>query len=461
MRVNVVPPAQLVSMLAVVLGTLLVPLDSAVNIDFPWIIARFRLAIPEIQWLVISYTLSTASLMLIAGRVADMLGYRRVFLAGCVCSAVAFVACAIAPAYSWLLAARAIQGMGAGLLLSSGPALITSFYADAKRARALGIYTAALGVGGAIGPPLGALLIARFDWSAVFWFRAPISGLAFVFGLSLPRAAAPAAREQFDLLGAVLLVAATSAALVAMNETRHAGVFAALLIVAIMAARNFLRQERRFPHPIIDLRLFRDRGFAAANFANLLINLAGFAVLLLIPFQLVRLPTLSVTGAGLLLAASPIGLMLGAPAAGRMAAWMTPHGLMLAGSVLVSVGLLGVARFAIDPAPLALAAFVQGTGQSLFQVAYLDLVTGAMPLRERGVAGGLAMLTRTLGLVVGAAVLMLVFQTAQAAAVRYGSMTPAAFLIGLRAALCTAAAIAATAGVASFAIRSRGRARGT
>jgi MFS family permease len=445
---------------AVLLGTLLVPLDSAVNVDFPWITAHFRLSIPQIQWLVISYTLSTASLMLLAGRAADMLGYRRVFLAGCIWSAFSFTLCAVAPAYGWLLAARAMQGVGAGLILSSGPALITSFFTDAERPRALGIYAAALGLGGAIGPLFGATLIANFGWSAVFWFRAPMSGMAFLLSLALPRAAAPAAQERFDLPGAVLLMVAISAALLALNQLRHATVFATMLIATVLASWCFVQQERRVPQPIVDVGLFRDLGFTTANVANVLINLAGFAVLLLLPFQLARVPGLPVAAAGLLLAASPAGFMLAAPLAGRIARHMLPHRLMMLGSVLASAGLLGVARFADNMAPLAAAALIQGAGQGMFQVAYLDLVTGSIPLRDRGVAGAMAMLTRTLGLVSGATLLMLVFQAAEAAGIRHGLAAPAAFLIGFRIALCAAAVIAiAAAAAASF--RSPGRARST
>jgi MFS family permease len=453
---------QPVKIFAVLLGTFVVPLDSAVNIGFPSITAQFRLSIPEVQWLVISYTLSTASLMLVAGRVADMLGYRRVFLAGCTWSVVAFLLCGIAPVYGWLLAARAMQGVGAGLILSAGPALMTGFYAETGRARALGIYAAVLGLGGAAGPLLGAVLIARFGWSAVFWSRAPIAGCALLLGLALPRVAASAARERFDLLGAALLVVAICTALVALNQARHPIVFAALLIAAVLSAGGFVRQECSFPQPIINVRLFLDRDFAAANLANTLMNLAGFAVLLLVPFQLARLPGLSFELAGLLLAASPTALMLAAPLAGYMAAWLRPRWLMLVGSVLASAGLLGVGRFANQPALLALAAVVQGAGQGLFQVAYLDLVTGVIPLRDRGVAGALAMLTRTLGLVSGATVLMLVFQAADAAAARHGAAVPAAFLVGFRAALFGGAAIAAMVAVAvAGSIRFPGRAQST
>jgi MFS family permease len=191
-------------------------------------------------------------------------------------------------------------------------------------------------------------------------------------------------------------------------------------------------------------------------------NLAGFAVLLLVPFQLARLRGVSFELAGPLLAASPTALMLAAPLAGYMAARVQPRRLMLVGSALASAGLLGVGRFAEQPGLLALAGFVQGAGQGVFQVAYLDLVTGAIPLRDRGVAGALAMLTRTLGLVIGATVLMLVFQAAEAAAARYGAAAPAAFLVGFRTALGSGAAIAAVVVVAvAGSIRSPARAQST
>src|SRR3984957_5368844 len=125
-------------LLIVGLGTLVVPLDSAVNIGFPAIVRRFELPIPMIQWVVISYVLTQTCLLLTFGRIGDMLGYRRVFLVGTGWSTLAFIACAAAPSYPVLLAGRVAQGVGAGLILSCGPALATSLFPESLRARALG-----------------------------------------------------------------------------------------------------------------------------------------------------------------------------------------------------------------------------------------------------------------------------------------------------------------------------------
>ncbi|MGH7040773.1 MAG: MFS transporter [Acetobacteraceae bacterium] len=435
------PPGAAWGVLAVLLGTLAVPLDSAVNVDFPFITAHFHLPIPLIQWIVISYTLTTASLMLVFGRAADMLGYRRVFLLGCGWSAVAFVLCAAAPSYAWLLAARGLQGIGAGLVLSCGPALITALYPDTQRARALGLYTLGFGLGGALGPVLGGLLVARFGWSAVFWARAPIAILGGLAGLALPATPRRAQDERFDRTGALLLVLAIAALLAALNRVRTPAVALAAAATAALTLALFIRREARVPHPLLDLRPFRAWGFALANVANALVNLAAFAVLLLVPFVLARLPGLSIAAGGLVLAASPAGVMLGGPLAGRLARYVPSAALMPAGAVLVAAGLACIGGFSDGVATLAPAMLAQGVGLGVFQVAYFDVVTGAIPVRDRGVAGSLGMLTRTLGLVAGATVLMSVFQAVRDAALRHGVEAGIAFETGFRTTFLIAAAI--------------------
>ena len=134
---------------AICLATLAMPLDSSVNVAFPDIVNSFHLAVADIQWVVISYTLTYAALMLVAGRAGDLFGHRPIFLIGCAASAFAFLFCTIAPTYGWLLVARVLQGIAAALSLSCGPALITALYPDDQRTRVLGLYTLVFGVGGA------------------------------------------------------------------------------------------------------------------------------------------------------------------------------------------------------------------------------------------------------------------------------------------------------------------------
>jgi EmrB/QacA subfamily drug resistance transporter len=390
-----------------------VPLDSAVNIDFPAIVAHFGLPIPMIQWIVISYVLTQTSLMLTFGRVGDMLGYRRVFLFGTGISTLAFVACALAPSYAALLVARVAQGVGAGLILSCGPALATSLFPEAQRTQILARYMMMFAIGSALGPSVFGLLVERFGWSAVFSFRAPIAATAFLLAWTLPKPAR-GEREPFDAVGGALLALALSFMLLALNRLRPPGpetaVFAVLAVAGFVL---FYRQEHRTAKPIIDFSIFRGADFAVINLSNALINLSAFSIMLLAPFYLSRIPGLTLPMAGLALASSPAGMILAAPMAGRLAKGHKPRLIALVGTALSGVGLFGISLSGSVPdiPILVLSMAIQGVGMGLFQVAYFDIVTATVPARNRGVAGALGMATRTIGTVTGATVLMLIFQS--------------------------------------------------
>ncbi len=436
--------------LVVGLGTLVVPLDSAVNVAFPRITAAFGLDIPQIQWVVIFYTVTYASLMLVFGRVGDIVGHRRVFILGAAVSCIAFAGCGMASSYPWLLAARVAQGFGAALLLSCGPALITAAAPETMRARMLAIYTMIFALGGALGPLLAGTLVAQWDWSAVYWFRMPLAGAACLFAFALPSPPRAPLRDTqgrgtFDAPGAALLVVFIVVLVLGLDRLRHLPDGVPVLLLAVLAtsaaAYAFVRRELAVAQPIIDVRVFRDAGFALVNVANLLVNLSMFSVLLLLPFYLARMAVLSGPLAGLLLAAQPIGTTLAAPVAGRLAARIPPARMMLCGSLLAAAGLAPIGFVGREPQILLLAAamFANGVGVGLFQVAYFDSVTGTLPRGDRGVAGSLAMATRMLGVIAGATLLMLAFQGIGATQAAAGA--DAAFLSGIRGAFRIAAAI--------------------
>ncbi len=427
-----VPPAWGVAV--VCLGTLVVPFDSAVNVAFPAIIRAFALPIPAIQWVVIAYTLTYAALMLVFGRLGDMLGHRRVFLLGTASSTAAFVWCAVAPSLAWLLAARVAQGVGAALALSCGPALATALYPEAHRSRVLGVYTMVFGLGGAAGSLLAGVLVQRFGWQSVFWFRAPLSLAAFAFAWGLPTALPTGPRERFDAIGAVLLVLAASALLVGLNRLQPGGSAAPFLILFVVAALGFVVQERRAAFPIIDLRYFRDVDFSVLNAGHVLISLAGFSVPLLVPFFLDRVAGLAAPEVGAMLAVSSLGTALAALIAGRLAGRIAPRRLALVGALATGLGqlLIGFAGPTPGLLPFGVWLFLQGSGLGLFQVAYFEIATATLPRENRGVAGSLVMMTRTMGIVTGATVLMLGFQTLRASALDGGAGDPAAFLMGFQ-----------------------------
>jgi MFS family permease len=454
---------------ALCLGTIAVQFDSAVNIAFPDLVRAFGLPIPEIQWIVIAYTLTYAALMLVFGRIGDIFGHRTIFLLGAAGSALAFVLCAMSVTYGWLLTTRVLQGVGAALTLSCGPALITNLYPEDRRAQVLSLYTLLIGLGGALGPVVGGFLVERWGWPAVFIFRAPIALAALVAGFALPASLLRKTREGFDATGALLLVLTISMILLAMNQLQQpvrlfAGI--GLFGAAALLAFAFTKQEGRIAHPIINVRFFRDADFSLLNVAHALLNLAGFAIFLLAPFYLDAIGGLSAPAAGLVLAAAPIGLILSAPAATRLAASLHPRRMAVIGATSSAIGLTiisllgassdGLLTAQASLAVLILASLLQGFGVGLFQVAYFDIATATLPKENRGVAGSLVLMTRTVGIVMGASILMLAFQGLSGIAGNPGDRL--ALLAGFSGAFAIAASISFTVVVLALL---RGWARGT
>jgi len=372
-----------------------------------------------------------------------------VFLAGCACSAVAFVLCGLSTRYGSLVGARVMQGVGAGMVLSCGPALVTGLFPEQRRARVLGVYTMIFGIGAALGLLIAGVLVARFGWSAVFWYRAPVSALAFVLVWTMLPAPAAHARDgqRFDALGALLLVGAIAATLFTFNRLPHVRdvplLVLACLVIAVAGFSGFIAQQRRVAHPIIQLRHFGNPDFSLINAAHALVQLAGFSINLLGPFFLARATRLSVPETGLMLATSSFGIILAAPVTGRLAGRLSAERLCLIGMACVAIGqsaiALGAARVPIGW--MALAFFIQGIGVGTFQTSYLDVVTATLPVAERGVAGALGMLTRTFGTVSGATLLMLAYASTRDFGLASGWAEQEAFLFGLRFGFGCAAAI--------------------
>ncbi len=414
------------------LGTAVVPLDSALNIAFPPITAHFGLPLAEIQWMVISYVLTYGSLMLGIGRLGDIFGHARVFRAGLAWSVVTFLLCAAAPSYGWLLAGRVLQGIGAALIISCGPALATALFPESYRPRALALYTLLFSLGSVLGPSLGGVLLAQWGWPATFWFRAPIALTALLLLRGLPAPPTTAGREAFDLPGAVLLALTTGSLLLTINQARHGMAALPWAVLFLLALVGFLWRSGRAPRPIIALRIFRLPGFALLNLSNALLNLAAFSVLLFVPYYLVRIAGLSLGLGGVVLACSALGAMLAAAPAGWLLARLPARRLAASGIALTGCGLGLMALWGTaTPLPLIIAALLlHGAGMGLLQVSYTEIVTATLPRADRGVAGSLAMMTRTLGVVSAASLLTLLFASLEAPALAAGATPAGAFLAG-------------------------------
>jgi MFS family permease len=372
----------------------------------------------------------------VCGKLGDLFGHRLIFRIGMLISAVACAACAAAPDWPLFLWARAGQGVGTALAISCTPALATSLFPESARTRALAGLGMAMSLAAVVGPFLGGILVELWGWPAVYWVRVPIALAALALSGLLP-SPKPSPRP-FDAVGAGLLAICMSTLLlsIVLSQRREApglwvlGLFAVSL--AILFA--YVRRARHVAEPIIRPGLFADPAFAIPNIMNVLASLAGFSILLLTPYYLVNVLKLSPLVSGLVLAVSFVGSLIGAPLSARLVTRIGQRPTAFAGVAVVGLGLLPLGLTGVD-APVMLVAvllLVQGVGHGLLAVAYTDIVTATLEVRDRGVGGSLAQLTRTLGTVSGAALL-----TALQAAGAAGLSGVDGFLAGYRYAFLT------------------------
>jgi MFS family permease len=337
---------------------LVVSLDASVNIAFPAMSAAFGVGPVAIRWVIVCYVLTYALTAFVAGLVADRLGPAPVFAAGLWISAAAFVAYLGVGSFDALLAARVLQGVGGGLVYGTAPALVTLALPRERHGYGLGRLALGLGSGLAVGPLVGGALVEALGWRAVFLYRAPVAGiLAVVASATLPTG-------------------------------RRAGVW------RLPPRAEWLRW-----------RVLSALGLAA------LAHGAQFAVWLLAPYYLVGVLGLGAAWGGLFFMCTPLATAAMAPLAGRLTDRIGPRAPMTVGLIVEAAGLLLIGRFGADTPHALVAAGLAlvGAGVGLFQVPNLARVMASFPAVRQGAAGGLAFMSRTLGVVAGVQVSGAVF----------------------------------------------------
>jgi MFS family permease len=397
--------------LAVVgLGASIVPLDFAVNLAFPAITAAFELPTDAIRWVAVCYVLVYGSLMLGFGALGDRIGYLRVFRAGLALGAVAFTACALAPSFAWLLAARVLQGVAVALTVACAPALATLLVDEARRTRALSAFGSLQAAAGIVAPVIGGAAVAGLGWPGVFSFRVPVVLAALAGTAWLAGAAATQPRRtdrSFDARGSAMLAAAVALlllgpALLGGGGSAAGAAAAAVAGAATMAA--FVRREARSSTPFLPPEVARDGDFRMLNAAACAVQCASFAAPLTVPYFLLGGAGWAPGPSGLLLSTWAVGMLAGSWAAAPLIAAVGARRGAIAGAVVSAAGLAGIAAWTALPGMPLMAATLalQGAGLGLFQVAHTDGVVAALPASARGVAGSLTMVARTVGVVVGA-----------------------------------------------------------
>ena len=390
----------------VAIGIFMATLDSSiVNISLPSIARDFGTPLNgAVEWVIISYLVVTAALLLTAGRLSDMIGRKAIWAVGLSVFTAGSAFCGVAPSLGFLVAARAAQGLGSALLFSTSPAMITNAFPPQERGRALGLNSVIVALGVSVGPTLGGFITAYLSWRWIFYVNVPIGIVGILLTLRVLTEKFHRNSGKFDPLGALLLGVGLTSLTAALSFGQEIGWFSPLFIAGILigiVALGFIPfVEHRVANPIIDMQLLRNRVFLSINMSIILSFLALFAVSFLMPFYLEQLRGFPTKIVGLLLTPLPIMIALVAPFSGSLAdrfgstRWLASGGLAIACVGLLLLSLLNAHSSVFD---IIWRLVVTGIGQGMFQSPNNSALLGSVPPQQRGIASGFLATGRVMG----------------------------------------------------------------
>ena len=387
---------------------------SIANVALPALAQAFHAPLPAVQWVVLAYLLGVSSLAVAAGRLGDLVGRKRLLLAGIAMFGLGAGLCAAAPSLPLLIAARLLQGAGAAAMMALTMAAVKDMLPAARTGSAMGMLGTVSAAGTALGPSLGGVLVAGFGWPAVFLLQAGCGLAAFACAArflpaDLPRQAKP----RFDHAGTLLLAFALTA--FALATTGAAGQRGLFLALAAGGAILFVHVERCGVAPLVEPALFRDPVISAGVVMSMLATAVVMATLVVGPFYLTGVLGLEAGKMGLVMAAGPVAAALAGLPAGRAVDRLGARWSLLAGLAgMVAGACLLWTLPPSSPAAWVVSIAVLTAGYALFQAANNTAVMSAAAAERRGLVSGLLNLSRNLGLIGGAAGMSAVFMNVAA-----------------------------------------------
>jgi EmrB/QacA subfamily drug resistance transporter len=393
-------------MAIVAIGVFMATLDtSIVNISLPTIAHDFGVPLSgAIEWVIIAYLIATVAVLLTAGRLADMVGRKVVWLIGLVIFTVGSALCGAAQSLVFLIAMRALQGIGSALLMAVSPAMLTNAFPANERGQALGLNAVIVGLGVSVGPALGGVITAYLTWRWIFYVNVPIGIIGLIATLSLLTEPIRRSPGRFDPLGALLLAIGFGCLTAALSFGQELG-WASLpiltaLIVSIVSLVLLPFVESRVSNPIIVDSLLKNWIFSLSLLSLVLNFLSFFAVIFLLPFYLVQLRHFPTQMSGLLLTPFPLTVAILAPFTGRLSDRIGSRWLAPAGMAIVCIGLIWLSTLDQNSSVWGIVwrLIVIGVGQAIFQSPNNSTLMGSAPREFQGSASSFLATGRTFGM---------------------------------------------------------------
>ncbi|MBB6498187.1 MFS transporter [Pedobacter cryoconitis] len=406
------------------LSMLMSSLDTSIaNVGLPTLAQVFNASMQEVQWVVLAYLLVITTLIVSAGRLGDIIGRRRLLLIGISLFTVTSFLCGAAHTLWLLIAARAVQGLGAAIMMALTVALVGETVPRSKTGSAMGLLGTMSAIGTALGPSLGGFLIAGPGWRNIFFVNVPLGVLNFFLArryLPAHEQRGKADRNSFDNLGTLLLgLTLTAYALaVTVGNGHFDRLNVVLLLTAVFVGGLFVFAESKVTSPLIRLNEFRNVVFSTSLTMNLLVATVMMATLVVGPFYLSRGLGLKVAFVGIVMSVGPVISALSGIPAGRIVDLLGAKAVVMIGLIAMTLGLFALS---ILPGMFGVAGYIAAVavltpGYQLFQAANNTTVMMDVQTDRRGVISGMLSLSRNLGLMTGASVMGVVFALASGAA---------------------------------------------
>ena len=430
--------------------------NTVVNVALPAIQSDLGISVSELEWTVAAYALTFASLLLTGGKLGDLLGRRLIFTIGLAVFTLSSLACGLSSSAPELISARAVQGIGAALMMPATLSIISATFHARERGMAIGIWAGVSAMALAIGPLLGGVITEHISWNWIFYVNVPIGVLAVIAAIVVVPESRDTSREQrLDLPGLVTSAVGLFALVYALIEAHSYGWTSArilgLFAIAVVALAAFVLLEMHQRVPMLDLSLFRNGTFAGANLVAILVTLAMFGIFVFFPIYMQTFRGWSPIQAGAALLPWTVMVVIFAPIAGKLSDRVGSRWLMAGGMTVVAICCLLLSTVTLHSSfwHMLPAFILGGLGMSFVMTPMSAAAMGAAPVDKAGVASGVLNTFRQVGVALGIGIMGAIISNRAAAAAADGASPPQAFVHGLTfgmrvsAVICFGAAIAA------------------
>lgn len=406
-------------LIAIGTGSFMAALDgSVVNTILPVVQESFASNVATVEWVVTIYLLVLSGLLLSFGRLGDLHGHKSVYVWGFGIFAISSALCGAAQAPETLILFRGVQAIGAAMLASNAPAILTGNFPGSMRGRALGLASMMTYIGLTVGPSFGGWLAQAFGWRSVFYINVPVGALALILSLVfIPNDSPTESGQRFDLPGGLLFLASLTAFLLGLNKGADWGWASlpvlGLLVGSVLLMVIFTLVEGNSPAPMLDLSLFRVPLFSAATASAVLNYICVYTITFLMPFYLIQGRGLNSAQAGLLLTAQPVIMAIAAPISGAFSDRTGSRWPGMIGMGLLSAGLFMLSGLGSSTPLLfaGLALALAGLGTGTFISPNTSALMGSAPKHRQGIASGVQAAARNVGMVLGIGLAGAIFTT--------------------------------------------------